>query len=465
MKKNPLIKKNMNVVVLGMGVTGASAARYLHLLGANVYVSDARDEAELTVEQQQLIDTYCEGFEGGGHSVSYLLRADLVFISPGIPDDLEVLTEIKKRGIPVIGELALAAPVLHSMVIAITGTNGKTTVTTLVGKLLQETGKDVFVGGNIGKPLLECLMIKKQPDIVVLEVSSFQLENAGTFRPEVGVILNITPDHLDRHGSIAEYIRAKVKIFKHQQATDKAIICTDNAICMELADHLSCSEPVLFGHSKSCNGYICESLIYVRWEGSIEKYDLSGTVFNNHIGSLNCTAAILAARYGGCERKAIEKVLNNFKPLSHRMEKVDVINGVVYCNDSKATNTGAVISALTQTKGKVILIAGGRDKGDDYSLLRDSVSLKVKKAILIGEAAEKIDNDIGDLVTTEFALSMDDAVEKASFAALPGDTVLLSPACASFDMFASYGERGKAFSDSVQQLHHKTRLEQVIGDK
>ncbi len=452
MNKNPLVKKSMHVVVLGLGVTGASAIRYLHSLGAKVYVSDTRTETQLSPEQLDLLNIYCHGFEGGGHSESFLERADLIFISPGIPANLQILQNIKDAGIKVVGELALAAPVLQSKVIAITGTNGKTTVTTLVGDLMRETGKEVFVGGNIGNPLLECLMQEKQPEIAVLEVSSFQLENAGDFRPEIGVILNITPDHIDWHGSIADYIRAKVKIFGNQQKTDKAIICTDNVICMELADHLSGSQPVLFGHTKTCNGYICESEIYVRWQDQIEKYDLSETVFDNHIGRLNCAAAILAARYGGCEKHSIDKVLRNFNPLPHRMEEVAIIDGVIYCNDSKATNTGAVVSALTQANGKVILIAGGRDKGDDYSLLREAVAKKVRKLILIGESAEKIGNEIGDIVSAEYVTTMDDAVSQACIVAQSGDTVLLSPACASFDMFNSYADRGRAFRESVKKL-------------
>ncbi len=461
MKKNPLVKKNMRVVVLGFGVTGISAARYLYSLGAKVYISDVQSKDNLAPQQEEVLQQCCLGFEGGGHTEPFLAQAELVFLSPGIPTTLEVLDKTREAGVPIIGELALVAPVLTSQVIAITGTNGKTTVTSLIGELLKETGKTVFIGGNIGKPLLECVMETKQPDIAVLEISSFQLENAGKFRPEIGIILNITPDHLDRHGNIAEYIKAKSRLFEHQQEADKAIICTDNVICMELADHLKSSEPLLFGHSKDCNGYICESEIYVRWEGKIEKYQLAGTVFDNHIGRLNCAAAILAARYGGCDRKAIEKVLLNFQLLPHRMEDVDVINDVVYCNDSKATNTGAVISALTQARGKVILIAGGRDKGDEYSLLRDAVAQKVRKAVLIGEAATKIADEIDDLVGVEYAASMDDAVVKASIAAEPGDTVLLSPACASFDMFESYGHRGQAFKESVQKLRNNSSIAKV----
>ena len=392
-----------------------------------------------------------------------MAQAELIFKSPGVPRQLEVLQKKAQAGVPIVGELALAAPVLQCKVVAITGTNGKTTVTTLIGELLKAAGRKVSVCGNIGRPLLDCISSDEEMDVAVVEVSSFQLEDAGVFRPDVGIILNITPDHLDRHSSIEEYIQAKAKLFSRQHENDVAIICGDDLICLELAQKFVDINPMMFGHLQENDAYICESDIYLRWQGKLEKYDLTGSSLDNHIGRLNSAAAIIAARACGCEQSVIENALRLFKPLPHRMELVDVIQGVRYCNDSKATNTGAVISALRQAKGKIVLIAGGRDKGDDYRLLRPVVEEKVKKLILIGEAAAQIDEQLNNIVPTVHADSLEQAVFMAHEEAVYGDTVLLSPACASFDMFDSYGHRGQVFRESVQRLKHESGADMVSG--
>jgi UDP-N-acetylmuramoylalanine--D-glutamate ligase len=459
--KNPMIRKGMAVVVLGLGVSGKAAVRYLHNVGARVYVSDTRPENSLSLDEKNLLAECCEMYEGGSHSEEFISRGELIFVSPGIDHDLPSLEKMRKAGIEVVGELALAASALPCKVVAVTGTNGKTTVTTLIGELLQAAGLKVFVCGNIGRPLLDCLMSEDIPDIAVVEVSSFQLETVGRFRPDVALLLNVTPDHLDRHRSFADYLLAKKNIFLNQQAEDKAIICADNVICMELADQLVNVETVLFGHSKECHSYICESIIYLKLHGVQERYELSGTVFDNPIGRLNCASALLAAKFCGCTHEEIDRVLRSFRGLPHRMEMVDVIGGVSYCNDSKATNTGAVVSALQQARGRVVLIAGGKDKGDDYGLLRESVRQKVKNLVLIGEAAELIAQQLHDVVTIDYAVSMEEAVVKASVLAESGDTVLLSPACASFDMFTSYGHRGRCFAEAVKNLRLSRPVEEV----
>jgi UDP-N-acetylmuramoylalanine--D-glutamate ligase len=463
MIRNPLLHKDMVVAVLGLGISGMAAMRYLHRAGCKVLVSDFRQVDQLTAEEKQAISQYSAGIEFGGHSDEFLAQAELIFKSPGIPRQLEVLQQRAQAGVPIMGELALAAPVLQCKVVAITGTNGKTTVTTLIGELLEAAGQKVGVCGNIGRPLLDCLSSGEEMDVAVVEVSSFQLEDAGSFRPDVGVILNITPDHLDRHASIEEYIQAKAKLFSNQHEADIAVICGDDLICLELAQQFIEIKPLLFGHLRENDAYICDSDIYLRWRGQLEKYDLSSSPLDNHIGRLNSAAAIMAARACGCEQPVIEEALRSFKPLPHRMELVDVIQGVRYCNDSKATNTGAVISALRQAKGNIVLIAGGKDKGDDYRLLRAVVGEKVKKIILIGEAAEQIYEHLHDLVPTEFADSLEQAVFMARDEAVYGDTVLLSPACASFDMFDSYGHRGQIFRESVQRLKIETTYGVVSG--
>jgi len=451
MSGNPVIKKNTAVLVLGFGVTGKAAAKYFHHLGARVYVSDARKENELTVDEKILLKEICVDYEMGGHSNCYLDFADALFISPGIPDNISVLQEALEKDIAVVGELAVVSQVITSKVIGVTGTNGKTTVTTLIADLLKASNKKVLACGNIGRPLFDFLHMGKQPDNAVVEISSFQLLRAANFRPDIAILLNITPDHLDRHGSLAEYIRAKAKIFENQTDEDTAIICTDNTLCKELADNLH-FKPLTFGHSMDCDAFICESEIHLSHQGQVEIYDLDGTVFDNIAGRLNCAASILAARTIGCQMNDILLGLKSFTPLPHRLEFVAAVDGVTYCNDSKATNTGAVISALQQSNGSVILIAGGKDKGEDYRLLHNAVALKVRRLILIGEAANAISDGLGDLAVVDFAASLEEAVLLASRHAVAGETVLLSPACASFDMFESYGHRGQVFKDCVMRL-------------
>lgn len=463
MKKNPFITENMAVVVMGLGLSGSAAVRYLHELGARVYVSDARPPAKLSSQEKQLLNECGAIFEGGGHTFEFLAQGELLFQSPGIPADLPVLKRIRETGMLIVGELALAAPVLECQVVAVTGTNGKTTVTTLIGEFLTATGREVFVCGNIGRPLLDCLRLDRQPDTAVVEVSSFQLEHCGTFKPNVAVLLNISPDHLDRHGSYSEYIKTKSNLFRNQETTDIGVLCFDDTLCLELGGNLKNVKSVSFGHNKVCESYICEAEIYLRWHGEMEIFDLSSSVFDNHIGRKNCAAAILAAKHAGASSLAIGNTLNTFQPLPHRMELVDTIDGVRFFNDSKATNSGAVVSALLQAPGKVILIAGGRDKGDDYSLLQGPIQQKVRLLILIGEAADVIAEQLEGVVAVAYAQSLEKAVRIAAQAAHRGESVLLSPACASFDMFTSYGHRGQVFKESVAKVKQNISQEETTG--
>lgn len=450
----PDVIDNKTILIVGFGISGKSATRFFSSKSWSVYVSDSRSEKDLSAQEMTLLKRYCVDFELQEHSSQFIDRVDCIFLSPGVPGDLPLIADAEKKGIPVLGELALLAPELNCRIIAVTGTNGKTTVTTLIGNLLKASGMKPFVGGNIGDPLFELLMSEHSYDAAVVEVSSFQLERSKGFKPDIALLLNISPDHLDRHGTLVNYIRAKAQIFSSQDSSDFAIINNDNVYCTELADHLE-HKAMTFGHSKDCNSYICEHEVYIRFSGKIEKYNLAGTVFANSIGMVNTAAAILAARYFGCTKEDIETGLRSFSPLPHRMEEVATINEVRYYNDSKATNTGAVISALQQVKGRVFLIAGGKDKGDDYSLLRASLKTKVVKVFLIGESSEIIAKVIGDVTPVEFSTNMEEAVFSASKEAESGDTVLLSPACASFDMYTSYGQRGEAFKESVYKIRDK----------
>jgi len=441
------------VAVMGLGVSGRAAVRYLVGQGVKVLVSDTRDSQhpQAASDRAFLTEQGVE-YEGGGHTLAFLRRAGQILVSPGISQDLEILQQLRALGIPVLGELALVAPLLQKPVVAITGTNGKTTVTALIGKLLQQAGKKVFVGGNIGTSIFDYLSNPEEVDVLVLELSSFQLEAAGSFKADVAILLNVTPDHLDRHGSMAGYVAAKMKIFSGQGRNDTAILNGDDQLCRDLSARIGDRRQLLFGHGTDCRARIDGHGVLLEWQGKEEVYDLTGSMLDNATGYLNSASAILAARSLGCDREAIAQGLAAFQLAPHRMAWVGEGAGVSYYDDSKATNTGAVLSALASFSGNVILIAGGRDKGDDYSLLQESVAGKVRCLILIGEAAELIARALTGMTELHQAESMEAAVRLAALLARPGDTVLLSPACSSFDMFDNYGHRGQVFAAAVQKV-------------
>jgi UDP-N-acetylmuramoylalanine--D-glutamate ligase len=353
--------------------------------------------------------------------------------------------------VEIAGELAVAAGQIDVPIVAVTGTNGKTTVTTLIGEILKSTGKKVFVGGNIGTPLYEYLVNPDGYDIVVAEVSSFQLESAGAFAPDVALLLNITPDHLDRHISMEKYVQAKMQLFMHQRPGAVAITNGDDPLCRTLSPQLQAVAQT-FGSEDQCTAVISNNRITLAVNEKLEEYRFEAMERINHITLMNYAAAILTVRSLGCSYLQTQAGVNAFCPLPHRIEFVAEINGVLYYNDSKATNTGAVIGALAQFPENVILLAGGRDKGDDYSLLRESVIGRVKKMIVFGESAGLLRDALEDLVDIVPVESMENAVRTAAADAVSGDVVLLSPACASFDMFTSYGHRGNEFKKAVLAL-------------
>ena len=453
------IEPGQRAVVMGLGVSGRAAVRYLRTLGLRVFVSDSRKFTELSVSDQDYLLANNIVFEGGGHSREFLLQGDVIVLSPGIPTDLPLLKEIREMGIPLLGELALAAPRLTEQVVAVTGTNGKTTVTALLGELLRAAGKKVFVGGNIGIPLLDYLCREERADVLVLELSSFQLESAGDFRPDIGMLLNVTPDHLNRHGSMAAYAAAKMKLFAHQGAGEKAILCADDPMCREIMPLLTEQQVFSFGTRQGCDAKGEGSELTITLDGKKESYSLVGTALASHTGLLNSGAAILAASLLGCRPEKIRNVLSSFAPADHRLQLVRTRGGVAYYDDSKATNTGAVLSALASFSGNILLIAGGRDKGEDYSVLGRAVREKVKELILLGEAAQPIAAALKEVISDRRAGSLEEAVALAAELAEPGDVVLLSPACASFDMFDSYGHRGEMFQAAVFNLEKATREE------
>lgn len=450
-----------HILIAGLGKSGRSAIEFCRSRGASrISVSDTAirpDDATLLAEQ----GVTCEF---GGHTRDFCHAADLILLSPGVPHDLPVFTEAKAKGIPVVGELALAPHYLKTRVIAVTGTNGKTTVTTLIGELLQASGLKVFVGGNIGTPLTDYLMTGQEMDWLVLEVSSFQLDTAGLFRPNIGLLLNISPDHLDRYPSYNDYVLSKVHLFAHQGPDDISIINAQDPDTARLIDKTktlrSGWEPrrcLTFG--KNLDGRIGAELhgTSVRLIGDWQidpddVYELNATQLSTSPNLENAAAAILAARGAGCQPAGIKHGLASFSPLPHRMTLTAEIHGVRYINDSKATNIGAAQAALDALTVPVILIAGGRDKGGDYSLMAAQVKTKVKALLLIGEAREKMSSAFNALTHVETLDSLQQAVVRAHDLAIPGDVVLLSPACASFDMFSGYVERGQVFTRLVHEL-------------
>ncbi|PIE56029.1 MAG: UDP-N-acetylmuramoyl-L-alanine--D-glutamate ligase [Desulfobulbus propionicus] len=435
--------------VLGVGTAGLSMVRYLHKNQIQVRASEQRSIEKLDpvlLAELQALDVT---LETSGHTVAFLKDVELVATSPGIPLDSPVVKACRQNSIPVIGELALAAGRFAVPVVAVTGSNGKTTVTGLIGHLFQKAGLHPFIGGNIGTPLLDFFNSSQAYDVAVLELSSFQLDLAGAFRPDIGVLLNISPDHLDRYSSFADYLHAKYRLLSRQRPGDRAVIGHDDT----LARRVPLPEAVeryTFGAHRQSDACVVGTSVHLRLEERpAEIYALAGSVLETRINRGNAAAALLAARLLGVRPEAIQAGLADYRPPPHRMERVATINGVTYINDSKATNVGAMEAALQSCDSRVVLVAGGRDKGGNFAALKELVRRKVSYLVLIGEAGQSLAAAFEGVVPCSHAKGMDDAVTAAKTAAMPGDTVLLAPGCASFDQFKGYAERGEVFRDCV----------------
>ncbi len=451
MLKNSKISPESKVGILGLGVTGKAAVRYVQACGATAYVSDNRGVQQFLEDEKKFLESRKIIWEANGHTREFLAEMDILLLSPGINPNIALLEDLRISGVEILGELAVAAEHLDKPVVGITGTNGKTTVTTLVGNIFKQAGKRVFVGGNIGTPLYYYLLCPDQYDLLILELSSFQLEESGMFSPDFGILLNISPDHIDWHGSMDQYIRAKMNLYRQQLPHQKALINGDDPLCSEF--QASCqSEVFTFGSGENCNATISSDKISLKLNGTTEDYYYKDYGYPQGVNRMNFGVAILLSRLVGLPKSEVCQGLKSFKFLPHRLEYVDTVDAVSYYNDSKATNTGAVIGALAQFDKKVVLIAGGRDKGDDYRLLRHMVEKKVAAMVLFGEATELIAEALGDLTTTRRVTSMQEAVFCAAELAADGGTVVLSPGCASFDMFTSYGHRGNEFKNEVARL-------------
>jgi UDP-N-acetylmuramoylalanine--D-glutamate ligase len=441
----------MRVMVMGLGVAGLATVRDLLRRGFRVAVSEQCAADGIAPEVRSFLDTAGVELETGGHTTAFLAGAGMVVPGPGVPLNAPVLVAARGRDIPIRGELALAAGRFPVPVIAVTGSNGKTTVTSLIGELLRASGKRPFVGGNIGTPLLDFFEEPERFDIAVLELSSFQLDLLGDFRPDIGLLLNITPDHLDRHGSLAAYATAKRRLFQGQRPGDTALVSGNDSLAAQTPVPAGVRR-LVFGTDPACAARIDGCRVCIRMEsgGEEDAYDLEQTRLHSPVNRLNAAAAILAATVAGCTAEGIAAGLASYVPPPHRMAEVGTVRGIRCIDDSKATNIGALAAALEGCDGPVALIAGGRDKGGDYRLLRDVVQRKVGQLVLLGEAAELMAAALADLAPVIRVGSMAEAVDQALEAAEPGWVVLLAPGCSSFDMFSGYAERGRVFTERVR---------------
>ena len=446
--------KDKKVLVVGLGKSGLAAAFFLRHQGAQVTVSDIRSSEALAKDIPALLD---EGImvESGGHGLLTFRRQDLIVVSPGVPLDTPVLAQVKSFGIPIIGELELAARFIRGQILAITGSNGKTTTTALAGEILKAAGLPTLVAGNIGVPVVG-LIEKSTPETwSVLEVSSFQLETIEEFHPRIAVILNITPDHLDRHGTFENYALAKERIFSMQDAGDCVVLNADNERTAEAAARAK-SRVYWFSaqHEVERGAWVQDGNVVYRAESgaapetvmAVSRIPLKG-LHNVE----NTLAAACAARLVGVPADVVRRAVEGFTAVEHRLEYVATVNGVEYYNDSKATNVDATAKAVAAFAGGVHLILGGKDKGSDYTALNDLLRARVRAVYTIGAAAEKIESQLRGVVPLHACKTLDAAVNAAASAAKHGEVVLLAPACSSFDQFENYEHRGRVFKELVME--------------
>jgi len=414
-----------------------------------VLVSDARSEAELSADVASLAGLPLE-FRFGGEQTKWLDGMDCVVPSPGVPQENPLLRGANARRIPILSEIELASRFFSAPLLAITGTNGKSTTTTLIGEMMKAAGKKVFVGGNLGVPFISAA--HGDYDWAVLEISSFQLEWVEQFRPEIGVMLNLSEDHLDRYASFADYAAAKERLFAFQTGMDTAILNRDDPLVWAMRSRTQ-SRVVSFGFGETVEGaFATNDEIVWRDGGSEERFALAGVKIQGVHNVENMMAAVAAAKCAGLKHEPIQRTLNDFPGLEHRLEFVREHSGARYYNDSKGTNVGAVVKSLASFGGPVILLAGGVDKGGDYAPLERPVREKVRRLVLFGAAKEVIARSLGQCAETVIVDDLRAAVRDAAAHARPGDVVLLSPACSSFDQFRNYAERGKLFKNLVREL-------------
>jgi UDP-N-acetylmuramoylalanine--D-glutamate ligase len=444
------------VLVVGLGKSGVASALFMKAHGARVTVSDTKSGDELRNEIPVLLDNGIT-VETGGHGDRTFRGQDLIVVSPGVPVDAPPLVQARSLGETVIGEVELAAQFLPGPIVAITGSNGKTTTTTLTGEILTAAGFPALVGGNIGTPAISLAERAKPGTLIVLEISSFQLETIQSFRPKVAVVLNVTPDHLDRHRTFEIYAEAKARIFENQQPEDRAVLNADDPTCVAMAKKTR-SQVFWFSRQKEVErgAWVrAGNIVFRDASGQREILQVSEIPLKGAHNLENVLAAVSAGVLMGCAPEKIRRAVHDFKAVEHRLEFVASIRGVDYYNDSKATNVDATLKALESFPANIHLILGGKDKGSDYTVLNDLLRKRVKRIYTIGAAAAKIESQIQGPEVVQ-AETLENAVRKASTLAEPGDVVLLAPACASFDQFKSYEHRGRVFKDLVRGLASQT---------
>lgn len=430
------------VTVVGMARSGIAALRLLIDRGAIVRAVDEKVMDEVLGIPVEL------------QTESAFKSADLVVISPGVPADLDLLVSARDRGIQVIGELELAAPFLLGRTIGITGTNGKTTTTALTGHILQECGIACQVGGNIGKPPASMVETSRSDQWNVLELSSFQLETIQTFHAPIAACLNVTRNHVDRHHTFESYANAKARLFDTQRVGDLAVLNADDPITVDFAKRTPASSAWFSGTHRVSGAWLHSGVIYTIDGKLLDVADLRLRGRHNYE---NVMAAALMAQRAGASLSQIASAAATFSPVEHRLELVREIDGVAYYNDSKATSVDATLKAIDAFPGGLWIILGGKDKDSDYTVLREPLHAKARAALLIGSAAQKIESHLGDAVPAMQCGTLAAALEEAYREATPGDTVLLAPACASFDQFDNFEHRGRVFKELVGALAEGAR--------
>jgi UDP-N-acetylmuramoylalanine--D-glutamate ligase len=446
------------VLVVGAARSGIAAAEFLLSHGARVTLTDLRPETELSASiapLKNLAQTSGElVLQLGEHQTESFRSCDFVIISPGVPYSLPYFKVSMDAGIPILAEVELAFRHLKGKILGITGSNGKTTTTFLVAELLRGAGLKGLAAGNIGTPLISFVARSSRDDIYATELSSFQLETIRTFRPAVGAILNLTPDHMDRYPGFEAYIAAKRRIFMNQQPSDFAVLNADDPRTAAMASEVP-SKPVLFSRcsAPSRGSFVHDQkLIYRDGHGDIELFARSDIALKGEHNLENVLAACSIAVLAGADPRSARAVVTEFKGVEHRLEWVAEIDGVQYFNDSKATNVDATVKSLESFPSNIRLILGGRDKGGDFTRLRPLVEERVKQLVLLGEAAGKIREALAGTADMSEAKSLEEAILQCKRGAQPGDVVLLAPACASFDMFQNYEHRGNVFKKFVRDL-------------
>ena len=448
--------EGVSVVVVGLARSGVAAAEFLSRRGASVVATDLKAEGELPEAALSLRDLGVR-LEAGGHRRSTFAGAAMVVVSPGVPWDLPELETARASGAEVMAEIELAFRHLRGRLAAVTGTKGKSTTTAALGAVLREAGLDARVGGNIGEPLIGLVEGSTEATVFAVEVSSFQLEGTSRFHPQVAVWLNLSPDHLDRHPSLETYVAAKARVFARQEEADWAVVNADDPVVLEQARRARArllrlrvtGEPLPEGDG----AFFRDGDAWMRRDGREERLFARTDVRvpGQHLAG-DLLAAAAAARLLGASVDDVARGVATFQGVEHVLEHVETVDGVAWYNDSKATNVAAAVRSLEAFGGRVLVILGGRYKGGDFALLAPRLRARGSRVLAIGEAQERVSVALAAEVPVDACDSLRSAVERARALAEPGDTVLLAPACSSFDMFADYAERGRAFKDEVRRL-------------